>query len=228
MKPTEFEIEKALNVVRDLIPFGFHEAINGCFNDFCNNAAEYAEKNHLSFACGASKFCVIDEESEWVIKISFDCSYDVEGEDMEVDYCKRELYNYKKACGAGLEKYFAAIFKIGEVDGVEIYLQEKLEVNDSVEDDVNQIFCDYVHSLDEDYYNEIEDEDERNSAIWEGVYDMDEGERIEAIFGYIKELINFIENNDINDLHCGNFGYRGSELVIMDYSGWNVYSIEEQ
>lgn len=228
MEPTAFEIERALNTVRDLIPFGFHEAIKESFNIFCDNAEKYAEENHLSFNCGASKFCIIDEESDWVIKVSFDCSCDMEDEDMEIDYCKRELYNYKKACEAGLEKYFAAIFKIGEVEGVEIYLQEKLVANNDTCDDVDNIFYDYIYSLDEDYYNEFESDDERNSAIWDGIYDMTVGERLEAIFGFNRKLIDFVEKYDINDLHAGNYGYRGSELVIMDYSGWNVYSIEEQ
>ena len=227
MKPTAFEIERALNIVRDLIPFDLHGAIAGSYCDFCRKAEGYAEDNRLSFACGASKFCIIDEESDWVIKISFDCSYDVEDEDMEVDYCKRELYNYEKACEAGLEKYFATIFKIGEIDGIEIYLQEKLEANDGTIDDVEQLFYDYVYANDQEYYDEIEDEDDRNSAVWEDIYDMSIGERVEAIFGFIKELIRFIEEYEINDLHSANYGYRGSELVIMDYSGWNVYSIKE-
>lgn len=229
MKPTELEMERALDIVRDLIPYGLHEAIKGEEDnkEFFEEAKDYANKNGISFFCGASKLVIVDEESDWVIKLSFDCSVDVD-EGMESDYCKRELYNYEKACEEGVEKFFAEICMVGEVDGIEVYLQEKLKVDDGVEKDVDQIFRDYVYSLDESYYDDIEDEDERNAILTDDVYEMDEEERIEAIFGFDERLITFIENNDINDLHSGNFGYRGADLVIMDYSGWNVYSIEER
>lgn len=229
MKPTELEMERALDIVRDLIPYGLHEAIKGEEDDkeFFEEAKDYANKNGIFFFFGASKLVIVDEESDWVIKLSFDCSVDVD-EGMESDYCKRELYNYEKACEEGVEKFFAEICMVGEVDGIEVYLQEKLKVDDGVEKDVDQIFRDYVYNLDESYYDDIEDEDERSAILTDDVYDMDEGERIEAIFGFDERLITFIENNDINDLHSGNFGYRGADLVIMDYSGWNVYSIEER
>lgn len=229
MKPTELEMERALDIVRDLIPYGLHEAIKGEEDnkEFFEEAKDYADKNGISFFCGASKLVIVDEESDWVIKLSFDCSIDAD-EGIESDYCKRELYNYKMACEEGIDKFFAEICMVGEVDGIEVYLQERLKVDDGVEDDVDQIFRDYVYSLDESYYDNIEDEDERSAILTDDVYDMDEGERIEAIFGFEEKLITFIENNDINDLHSGNFGYRGADLVIMDYSGWNVYSIEER
>lgn len=229
MKPIEIEINKALDTVRDLIPYGLHEVIKGEAdnNEFFEDVKDYADKNGISFFHGASKLVIIDEESDWVIKLSYDCSVDVD-EGMESDYCKRELYNYEKACEEGVDKFFAEIHMIGEVDGIEVYLQEKLKVDDGVEEDVDKIFRDYAYSLDESYYDEIEDDDERESILADDVYEMDEGERIEAIFGFEKRLITFIEDNDINDLHSGNFGYRGADLVIMDYSGWNIYSIEER
>lgn len=228
MRPTEVEINKALNIVRDLLPYGLHDAVKGFgFDDFCDNAVEYTKQNYIYFRCGASKIVIIADELDWVIKLSFDCSEAVD-EGMELDYCKRELYNYNMACEKGVEKFFAEIYMVGEVDGIEVYLQEKLVAGDGVEEDVDQIFCDYVYASDESYFDDIEDEDERRSIIMEDTYEMGVGERIEAIFGFNEELINFIETNDINDLHSGNFGYRGSELVIMDYSGWNVCSIEER
>lgn len=229
MKPIEIEIDRALDIVKDLIPYGLHDALKGEEDnkEFFEDAKDYADKNGISFFHGASKLVIIDEESDWVIKLSYDCSIDVD-EGMESDYCKRELYNYEKACEEGIDKFFAEIHMVGEVDGIEVYLQEKLKVDDGVEEDVDKIFRDYVYSLDESYYDDIEDEDERRALLADEVYEMDEEERIEAIFGFEERLITFIENNDINDLHSGNFGYRGADLVIMDYSGWNVYSIEER
>ena len=29
-----------------------------------------------------------------------------------------------------------------------------------------------------------------------------------------------LRENDINDLHAGNVGYRGDDLVLVDYSGY--------
>ncbi len=227
MKPTVFEMERALDIVRDLISYGLNDAIDGDFTAFCDNAVEYAEKNHIRFACGASKIVIIDEESDWVTKISFDCSAELD-DDMELDYCKRELYNYKAACEKGLDKFFAEIHKVGEVNGIDVYLQEKVRVDEGVEEEVDEIFRQYVYAGDENYYDEFEDEDERRAILEDGVSDMDAGEKIEAIFGFNEELINFVEDYDINDLHSGNYGYRGGELVIIDFSGYNVYSIEER
>lgn len=50
--------------------------------------------------------------------------------------------------------------------------------------------------------------------------DMDDYEVVEAIIGENRELFDFIYENDINDLHKGNFGYLNDSPVIFDYSGF--------
>ena len=35
-----------------------------------------------------------------------------------------------------------------------------------------------------------------------------------------KEINIFLSQNKINDLHTGNVGYRGTNLVFVDYSGF--------
>ena len=38
--------------------------------------------------------------------------------------------------------------------------------------------------------------------------------------GFLKEVNIFLSQNKINDLHTGNVGYRGTNLVFVDYSGF--------
>ena len=49
---------------------------------------------------------------------------------------------------------------------------------------------------------------------------MDDYEVVEAIIGENRKLFDFIYENDINDLHKGNFGYLNDAPVIFDYSGF--------
>ena len=50
--------------------------------------------------------------------------------------------------------------------------------------------------------------------------DLEDTERIIGVFGEDEDLINFIIENDINDLHEGNFGIVDGKLVMTDFSGF--------
>ena len=44
---------------------------------------------------------------------------------------------------------------------------------------------------------------------------MDESESLEAVFGDVPaELYNLIEERNVNDLHCGNYGFIDEKPVI--------------
>ena len=48
---------------------------------------------------------------------------------------------------------------------------------------------------------------------------MTDEEAVKAIIGETKGLLSFLYDNDICDLHSGNFGFLNSNPVIFDYSG---------
>ena len=37
------------------------------------------------------------------------------------------------------------------------------------------------------------------------------------------EFVNFLSDNHVNDLHCGNWGYDDNLLVLTDYAGYGEF-----
>ena len=227
MKPTVYEINDMLNIVRDLIPFGIQKAIkfSDGYNSFCEKADNHLKESHIAVSCGATKICFIPEESDWVIKLSFDMTDEFDPEEEEVDFCRREAYNYQKAVDQGLEEYFAATYKVGRVEDIDVYVQQKV-VTDSYK--IEDMFSSYVENVYEDDLVDYTD-DEYNWAVDDYVNDLENTERIEAVFGDSEatcKLAIFIEKYEINDLHCANYGFVNGVPVIMDYSGYNIPSLK--
>lgn len=169
---------------------------------------KYADDG-IIFTNGCTKFVVIFDDLNWVIKINID---------NVIDYCKLEADNYKKAIDANLAYYFASTYPLGHIQGYTLYAQEYAE-ND--EDRFSSEFSTYVR--DSDWFEDIEfeDEDDYESAVWDAAYNLTDSDRLEAIFGYDSDLINFCYSNHINDVHEGNYGVkRDGTSVLIDYSGF--------
>ena len=134
------------------------------------------------------------------------------------DYCSIEAENYKKAINEELEKYFASTFFLTEQCGVSFYIQERAElVDDSIEDEMYN----YASKLCSEQKEEM-DEDDFNDCVWEFLDNFDAEESLNAVFGEDYEtdrLIAFCEQNRINDLHRGNFGFKRDFPVIIDFCG---------
>lgn len=227
MKPTVHEINDMLNIVRDLIPFGIQKAVkfSDGYNYFCGNVKNHLEENHIVISCGATKFCLIPEESDWVIKLSFDMTDEFDPAEEEVDFCRREAYNYQRAVDQGLEKYFAATYKVGRVEDIDVYVQQKVATDS---DKIEGMFSSYVENVYEDSLVDYTG-DEYHWAVDDYVNDLENTERIEAVFGASDatcKLAIFIEKYEINDLHCANYGFVNGVPVIMDYSGYNIPSLK--
>lgn len=217
MKPTEVEIRDAMNLMDMLFSLGFRKAISYKKKEFENGYKytelgwyDWVEENKwvyngdLFCARGATKVCIWREDYDWVIKVAYRRETNpwyIERESTE-DFCELEEENYRKACAKGLERFFAAIYKIGSIDGVDIYLQERVTVD---EDEISSRFDAY--SL---------------NVYGEGAECEDEEDRIEALFGREGDaLYEFVSDNDINDLHEGNWGYTDDgRIVCFDYSGY--------
>ena len=158
----------------------------------------FRNNNEIEYYSGATKACVYVPNSDCVIK--FDLH-------LKTHYCRTEAENYRKALEAGLGDYFAACEFLEEIDGVEFFVQEKVAAD---EDDISDNFRDYYDPVSSEYY----DEDS-----------LDENDRIYALLGCTTEsmeLVNFCSENEINDLHSGNWGFNwnSNHYVIIDYSGY--------
>lgn len=146
----------------------------------------------------------------WVIKVDFE---------NQKGYCKREADFYADAEELGIDYCFATTYRLYELsDGRVVILQEEVTVD---EEAVTSSWFDYIRNSDE-YGEDRDDPDD----VWDYVYDMDTDERLCAIFGDDKrfnEISKFCHDNDINDLHEGNWGYTSNGiLVIMDFAGYGV------
>lgn len=136
----------------------------------------------------------------------------------DFDYCRAEVRNYKKAVEAHLENFFAFCdlltnFKVDDEHTVPIYIMEYVEVNERKTSSIVKSY------LDNSGYTP-------DSSMWACIDDMD-GE--EKILAYLYELLgeeayevlnDFCRENYINDLHTGNVGFRGEDIVLIDYSGF--------
>ena len=188
------------------------------FSQFLNNRTEaefklwknspYENLENISYFYGATKLVVIDDDNDWVLKIPF-C-------DNACDYCALEAENYKKAIEAGVEEVFAACYFLMEYEGVPCYIMEKVSCDEeTVESD--------FYEIGSNKHSSEMNEDE----IYSYLGSMDGEEIIDQLLefyydeGFLQEINIFLSRNKINDLHTGNVGYRGTNLVFVDYSGFN-------
>lgn len=140
-----------------------------------------------------------------------------------------EIYNYKKACDNGLEEYFLGLELLGRVtiyseeeywsEEEEIYKKEPYEYDVYIQKKVDytaEIFLgDYEVDLSEEisylYDNEITEvsSDELVSALFLKKTGIDEYRRLSD---FVHKIL------CLDDLHEGNWGLCGEDMVIIDYA----------
>ena len=203
---TDYEREVATALVEALVEYGLNE-----------NLASYGEHNTQDWfqncnlgaegfgaSGGISKACIWhDDLVNWVIKVGFT----QKGPREKKDYAAKEYENYLLAVEAGLSYYFPETVFLGVFGGRPFYLQQYAECDES------QVSFEWHERLRERGYYES-DED-----IWAEIDEMCDSEKAELSF-HDEELVNFLCENHINDLHEGNFGYIGDRMVIVDFSGY--------
>ena len=75
-------------------------------------------------------------------------------------------------------------------------------------------------SISEDGFEGTEEEYEEE--VMDRVSNLEDCEVVEILF-HNEKLNSFIYEHDINDLHFGNFGKRGENFVIFDFSGFDIF-----
>lgn len=205
MKPTLEEIEFATATMNKLFShYNFTEAITLYHNGYGYVAGLYKWRKNFgqallnegfSFHAGETKVCIIVPSFNWVIKVGIKpCHF---------DYCAKEAKNFQNAKEWGLSDFFAATYNIGEVRGWSIYLQEYAAPDEDAVTSALRTWTGDTHLMSDDGF--------------------DDEDRVRAVFGadYGSDIIDFICENRINDLHSGNFGVtRDGRIVIFDFSGY--------
>ena len=175
----------------------------GIFGGIRPNCQELVEKKselrYKSYTVewGISKIALIPKEkSNYVIKIPFRF-------DSGRDWCKTEVEIYERIRAAGYEKYFAAEQKYFENSAWVCYLQ--------VRADGFGYGYNYDSPLTRADYERAEDVamDEEVAQAFAEYYSEDE----------FRDLMRFIEDEGIHDLHSGNVGFFKGYPVFIDYSG---------
>ena len=211
------DVTRIQNLVHDLAQHNFYDAINCDVNSQADkwivHYREYLRAMGYHIFYGATRIVVMLDDFDWVLKFNFHYS------DSAQDYNELEEVHYKAAIKAGLAEHFAAMYYVGIIENLMVYAQEKVRMD---EDCVSSSFFQYT--LD-NYYceNDGRDEDERNEDAWDDAMYLDNEDRIYAMIDSVSiadELIKFVFDNNINDLHSANWGYRGTEPVIVDYAGY--------
>lgn len=213
MKFDKKELDEILNALEsgdynDLYDSVFYEQIIRPFKQ------KY--KKSFSYDYGATKGVIIFEELGFVIKIPFGASLDSEfyGADCDNgwDYCKAEVNKYEFAHQSDLEQCFAKTMPIADINGHPIYIQE---------------FAIMFNKDDGSSSNHTKDDIEKIKGLCEyNDYDCFNSSWLSDAFNFFGEkvfyqLMNFISDVDINDLHSGNLGYIGMRPVLVDYSSFN-------
>lgn len=238
MKPTDMEIRYALDMIEDLMGTGLKDALRYVADEdnakwyhlnisqWLDKNIDYLNKNGIRYCTGSTKLVFLTNELEnWVIKLNFDRSTDpyyVE-EGLVMDFCQIEADNYQRAVENDLGEYFAATYNVGKVNDTNVYLQEKAEVDEYFFDRMVEYAKDRELVKREDFEDEEEYREALEQCVWE---DFDEEDRLEAVFGgevdRLCKLFDFVDDNEINDLHENNFGITpDGRYLVIDFSGFS-------
>lgn len=185
--------------------------------------------NDFLLSSGASKLAIIPKAKDYVIKLPFaGVDYQCKEKDefatfhcrlsKSADYCKADIMVYNEAKDVGMEVFFAEIEQIGEVQGVPVYVQQKAEIfgdcipyedqlealDDEDDEIMTSIKSDYPYLVEEEFL----------PPLWVKDFILIYGTSV------FDELIDFLHEHEIDDLHEENVGYIANMPVLVDYSGF--------
>ena len=211
MKHCIKDIEREFNELCDaLAPTNFIKFLNsGNIDDFHDWSTTFHSGNwdtalRVNMYSGCSRFVLAPWDGDYVFKIQYDIG--------NIDYCDNEFKVYSLAEKRGVEKFFAWITPIAQFDSVTVYAMERIDVNEQ-------------QNSDDSYYYHLDlwREEHGDEEYYEDEYELHEGMLDFARAHNGKEMqgaIDLIYDLCINDLHCGNWGYRGDTFVVVDYGGY--------
>lgn len=166
---------------------------------------------------GATKIVfAFAEFPQFVVKIPFDgiANYDKNNHRIGCNgflnnYCEREVTVFEEATLAGIGHFFCETQYMFTLGGTEFYCAEKCE----------KPFLDSPKVYSDNSYKKAE---KRYYSNAKKPLNIDCLATMYEQYGVTatEELITFLEDNSVNDLHCGNFGFLDGMLCIIDYSGY--------
>ena len=183
----------------------------------------------IDHAYGVSQLCFIIKDSDTVLKVAFNGmmeewseynpeteEYDIWKEDFnpfDIDYCSKAYEIYDLAYEAGIEEFFAKMGILGKTSSNDIIWTQEyvtpLSVNNSSSKKASEDSLKKAKKLENKRYIPFETE---WIALALDLYGENKS----------KQLLAFLDENDIHDLHHGNYGYtKDGYPMILDYSSWD-------
>lgn len=212
-----FDKKEIDEILESLSDSDFSELFEEVFYDKVVYPFKQRYKKTFTYASGATKGVLIFKQFGFVVKIPFNCNGDAEtllGADDSGsgwNYCEVEEIKCEKAEIFGVRECFAETFQIGFVKDYPIYAQEYAEVFSNTGSPSPQ--------KTEEELNKIEDMCEGHVECFNSTWLSDAldffGEKV------FYNLLSFIDDFDISDLHDANIGYIGMRPVLVDYSSFN-------
>ena len=191
------------------------------FYEWFNKLERYDDElDHVSGTCRA---CIHFYDSDFVFKFNIYHS--------DIDYCASEFFIYEEAKAYEVNNHFAWITKAYDWYFNDQYIMTiyAMEFCEGCNGSVSQASYSYHFRLycEENGY----DPDNLTSSQREEVCDMiddyygdSEGMMDMASsamsFDEFEKFSSFIDRYNINDIHSGNWGYRGDMLILIDYAGY--------
>lgn len=151
---TEKDKDWAIDLLNRLFDRDFYDAISyheikagghsyyhiGMY-DWIDKNRCFMNDNNIHICNGEDKICIIQKDSNWVIKMSFDCSTNPYYADIKrKNPCVREAEYYSKACNNNLDEFFAATYELGQYRGVPVILQEYAAEDEG-------LFCEILQTI---------------------------------------------------------------------------------
>ena len=173
--------------------------------------------NIISCYQGASKLCLVFKKEDFVIKWTREDLWESSKEE-----AMKECEIYQKAKEQGLEMLFPSTKFFGEINDIKFVIQEKIDYS-----------CEKCPIITREKYKKISktatekiiDKMRNGFKINKGCdRDLDRlwASMVITLYGkkVCKKLCTFIKENEINDLHTSNLGYKNNHPIILDFSGY--------
>lgn len=182
------------------------ERTNMEFDDWKDNHREivmFLRRKNVFIRSGMTKIVLVYESCDFVCKIPL-ISFN------KKDYCTIEYENYKKALNEDIGCFFARCEFMCEfkdpcgVINLPTYLMEYVEADEGETEE--EMALTTGRNIED-----ISGDEEETLDFLEGFYDYKD----------FCKLIEFLDDNTINDVHSGNIGRNhAGNWVIIDYSGY--------
>lgn len=182
------------------------------------------DASKFSYAYGATKIVLMFSGEDYVIKIPFSCKYEADDEeegcpfteaplDADWDYCLAETRVYKEAEKQGLGTFFAKTEFLGYAGDYPVYIQQRAVIFEDLQD------SDSIKRHSTKEIQRARSQCEENSC-W--CFDRDWMADCNQAFGetIVNTLLQFINDQGLDDFHSGNIGYINNVPVIVDYSDY--------